>query len=183
MTDATLTSQRSISRNIEFPAILRIGQDLVDLRVGHPHLFSLLKHGGSHLYLLSPHNLAHSECKGPKQHFLHGIVKIRLLRKFINLFQCHQPPVTFRQKKTIKKPLQAFPFLQRLVALPGFEPRQADPESDVLPLHHRAESRCKFSHFSDSRNNFLIFFQKEPFDPGYFFLRDGNKYGRPAIPG
>ena len=23
------------------------------------------------------------------------------------------------------------------VVLPGFEPRQADPESDVLPLHHR----------------------------------------------
>ena len=44
-----------------------------------------------------------------------------------------------------------------LVVLPGFEPRQADPESDVLPLHHRTlpcfqvlfpfKSGCKSTHF------------------------------------
>ncbi len=32
------------------------------------------------------------------------------------------------------------PFGSVFVVLPGFEPRQADPESDVLPLHHRTMS-------------------------------------------
>lgn len=27
----------------------------------------------------------------------------------------------------------------RVVDLPGFEPRQADPETAVLPLHHKSE--------------------------------------------
>lgn len=31
-------------------------------------------------------------------------------------------------------------FNSPLVALEGFEPSQAEPESDVLPLHHKA--RC-----------------------------------------
>ncbi len=30
-----------------------------------------------------------------------------------------------------------------LVALEGFEPSQAEPESDVLPLHHKAISICR----------------------------------------
>ena len=40
-------------------------------------------------------------------------------------------------------------FNSPLVALEGFEPSQAEPESDVLPLHHKAlwdslsEMRCK----------------------------------------
>ena len=29
-------------------------------------------------------------------------------------------------------------FISPLVALEGFEPPQAEPESDVLPLHHKA---------------------------------------------
>ena len=29
------------------------------------------------------------------------------------------------------------------VALEGFEPSQAEPESDVLPLHHKARCRCQ----------------------------------------
>lgn len=29
------------------------------------------------------------------------------------------------------------------VALEGFEPSQAEPESDVLPLHHKAIIECK----------------------------------------
>ena len=29
-------------------------------------------------------------------------------------------------------------FATRFVALEGFEPSQAEPESDVLPLHHKA---------------------------------------------
>ena len=40
----------------------------------------------------------------------------------------------FLVKKIIKKNA---PIRGVFVVLPGFEPRQADPESDVLPLHHR----------------------------------------------
>ncbi len=36
-------------------------------------------------------------------------------------------------------------FLSFFVALEGFEPSQAEPESDVLPLHHKAILRCPFT--------------------------------------
>ena len=47
------------------------------------------------------------------------------------------------------------------VVLPGFEPRQADPESDVLPLHHRTmmfrslEIGCKSTHIFASDQIFF----------------------------
>ena len=48
------------------------------------------------------------------------------------------------------------------VVLPGFEPRQADPESDVLPLHHRTigilsfKSGCKSTNFFRIDKNFFV---------------------------
>ena len=53
------------------------------------------------------------------------------------------------------------------VVLPGFEPRQADPESDVLPLHHRTigilsfESGCKSTNFFLTGKKKLFEKQKE----------------------
>lgn len=35
--------------------------------------------------------------------------------------------------------------LLKEVALEGFEPSQAEPESDVLPLHHKAIQNVNFS--------------------------------------
>lgn len=40
------------------------------------------------------------------------------------------------QKKT--KVLESKTLTAHFVALPGFEPGQAVPETDVLPLHHKA---------------------------------------------
>ena len=52
----------------------------------------------------------------------------------------------------------------RFVVLPGFEPRQADPESDVLPLHHRTMAKPlsvlrlqKYAFFSLQQNFISIF--------------------------
>ncbi len=47
-----------------------------------------------------------------------------------------------QSKKSVRAPNieKALIFQCFLVVLPGFEPRQADPESDVLPLHHRTMS-------------------------------------------
>ena len=36
-----------------------------------------------------------------------------------------------------------------MAARPGFEPRQTEPESVVLPLHHRAEYRQYTSIFAE----------------------------------
>ena len=38
------------------------------------------------------------------------------------------------------------------VDLPGFEPRQTEPKSVVLPLHHRSILDCKYrANFLDSK--------------------------------
>lgn len=54
-------------------------------------------------------------------------------------------------------------FVSVFVALEGFEPSQAEPESDVLPLHHKA--RChvffdvaKVRTFFEPTNLFLTIF-------------------------
>ena len=58
------------------------------------------------------------------------------------------------------------PFLRALlVVLPGFEPRQAEPKSDVLPLHHRTSSISNYV-FHDSRKTaakVLLFFVVDKF--------------------
>lgn len=43
------------------------------------------------------------------------------------------------------------------VVLPGFEPRQADPESDVLPLHHRTISFFAFFFYLKAGAKVLTF--------------------------
>ncbi len=46
-------------------------------------------------------------------------------------------------------------FNSPLVALEGFEPPQAEPESDVLPLHHKAIPNRKLStHLKEQICNF-----------------------------
>lgn len=46
-------------------------------------------------------------------------------------------------------------FNSPLVALEGFEPPQAEPESDVLPLHHKAILNRKLStHLKEQICNF-----------------------------
>ena len=48
-------------------------------------------------------------------------------------------PVPIPFIKTPKKKSQPIKFNQlRFLLLEGFEPPQAEPESDVLPLHHKA---------------------------------------------
>ena len=46
------------------------------------------------------------------------------------------------------------------VVLEGFEPSQTEPESGVLPLHHRTISKCdaKVTHFLLRANTFATFF-------------------------
>ena len=48
-----------------------------------------------------------------------------------------------------------------LVVLEGLEPSQAEPESDVLPLHHRTILKCdaKVMHFFDVASKNAKFFQ------------------------
>ena len=48
-----------------------------------------------------------------------------------------------------------------LVVLEGLEPSQAEPESDVLPLHHRTIRKCdaKVMHFFDVASKNAKFFQ------------------------
>ncbi len=46
------------------------------------------------------------------------------------------------------------------VVLPGFEPRQADPESDVLPLHHRTIGILSLSDEKFTRFARVLFFRK-----------------------
>jgi hypothetical protein len=38
---------------------------------------------------------------------------------------------------------EAISYQSGFVARPGFEPRQSDPETDVLPLYYRAETGAK----------------------------------------
>ncbi len=64
------------------------------------------------------------------------------------------------QKKRLRKIVSVF------VALEGFEPSQAEPESDVLPLHHKA--RChvvltlqRYALFSNRQIFFYYFFEKK----------------------
>ena len=50
-----------------------------------------------------------------------------------------------------------------IVVLEGFEPSQAEPESDVLPLHHRTISqlRCKVTAFFGTGKILSTFFRKK----------------------
>ena len=45
-----------------------------------------------------------------------------------------------------------------LVTPPGFEPRLAEPKSDVLPLHHEAmlKSECKYRFFFYTAKNQVV---------------------------
>lgn len=49
------------------------------------------------------------------------------------------------------------------VVLEGFEPSQAEPESDVLPLHHRTipNCDCKGTAFSNTDKKNSNFFSKK----------------------
>ena len=69
-----------------------------------------------------------------------------------------------QSKKSVGAPNieKALIFQCFLVVLPGFEPRQADPESDVLPLHHRTigvcfslKNGCKGTTFFETDQNFF----------------------------
>ena len=74
---------------------------------------------------------------------------------------------TARVKKRRKKPLAIRPWFPSLliVVLPGFEPRQTEPKTVVLPLHHKTIvvpkrgaprlKRCKVTHNSPFPQNFF----------------------------
>lgn len=64
------------------------------------------------------------------------------------------------QKKRLRKLVSVF------VALEGFEPSQAEPESDVLPLHHKAKCHVvltlqRYALFLNRQIFFLYFFEKK----------------------
>lgn len=67
-----------------------------------------------------------------------------------------------------------------LVVLVGFEPTQTEPESGVLPLHHRTIPKCdaKVLLFSELARVSQVFFQKKLIFPSFSAILttfDGKK--------
>ena len=77
----------------------------------------------------------------------------RIFNKMHKAVKRFRPILTYRVRLRHKKTHLTARSDVFFVVLPGFEPRQAEPKSDVLPLHHRTNSAfCLRRRFVGSNN-------------------------------